>query len=433
MKFLKKKRYLSGIDWIICTLDYMTKRAASSGNVSQIVLQLSGRLEADKINQLLFSYLSNYPIVNGFVKRAWNLAPYWFIPKAFDPKKVDFNVSTAISEEDLWLKLTENTNQPFETKNKHLSFSLVYLEDKSYFAMKFDHKLLDARGAEGFLSRFNKEVSSLAEAGKQDCLYPVNLDKWQEKFKSGQHVNRLFISLRESEKMARLPVPVGSNNSRFIYKTFSRDQSRNIIEKADQKAGYLMTFPYLLGVSAKAMHQLFLKKGTQSNHYIIPVNFDIRHQGKVNDSLFFNHLSFAYFKLMTKQCSDINELFSSIKKQLYSQVSQRISYHIEQASLLMRIAPLSLLSKLIKIPLRGELASYSFSYIADSGYSESSFIGVDVENIHHMPRVPILPGVGIFFTRFNGKINLIISYFQGVLFDQEAEDLVNALSEDLNG
>jgi len=47
-------------------------------------------------------------------------------------------------------------------------------------------------------------------------------------------------------------------------------------------------------------------------------------------------------------------------------------------------------------------------------------MGVKIENIFHMPRVPLRPGLGLFSNYFNGQLNLIISYLDGLLQDEEA-------------
>ena len=40
-----------------------------------------------------------------------------------------------------------------------------------------------------------------------------------------------------------------------------------------------------------------------------------------------------------------------------------------------------------------------------------------------MPIVPVNPGIGIFFTRFNKQLNMIISTFNNKISRQDAEEL----------
>ena len=79
------------------------------------------------------------------------------------------------------------------------------------------------------------------------------------------------------------------------------------------------------------------------------------------------------------------------------------------------------MSRLALLPLRGQLGSYCFSYVGDSAYTASEFMGAEVRNLYHMPRVPVPPGVGFFFSRFHGKLNAVFSYPAGALSDADAD------------
>ncbi len=59
--------------------------------------------------------------------------------------------------------------------------------------------------------------------------------------------------------------------------------------------------------------------------------------------------------------------------------------------------------------------SFSFSYIAEQAFNLKFVHGLEVINLFHMPIVPFNPGVGVFFTRFNNKLNMIVSTFDSKL------------------
>jgi hypothetical protein len=42
------------------------------------------------------------------------------------------------------------------------------------------------------------------------------------------------------------------------------------------------------------------------------------------------------------------------------------------------------------------MATFAFSHLGRSSYQSNEFMGSSIENIHHMPRVPVPPGLGGF-------------------------------------
>ena len=94
----------------------------------------------------------------------------------------------------------------------------------------------------------------------------------------------------------------------------------------------------------------------------------------------------------------------------------------------MRIVPLPILAKLIPSFFRGVIGTFSFSCVGETAYGLKHFMQRKVLNLFHMPRVPIEPGLGIFFNQFQGKLNLIFSYLDGVLTEQEADEVINNLT-----
>ncbi len=48
-----------------------------------------------------------------------------------------------------------------------------------------------------------------------------------------------------------------------------------------------------------------------------------------------------------------------------------------------------------------------------------------------MPRVPTPPGTGIFFNSFNGQLNAVVSWLDGLVSDEEIRSLENGLRSGL--
>ena len=421
------------MDWLVHVFDYMTKQATGVGNMSQVVLEPAGELDENQLKCALKQLIKKYPLLSGHPARAFNLAPYWKIPSKKNTVRIPFNtdqIGTNAKNGEIIRSLERSVNAPFSSEKEHLAFNLIKAGKKSFLAITFDHRLLDGRGAEAFLGLLQDEWNSNFDLSADvSVTEPSHLSGWVQKFKAGQKVNRLLLRLSKNAPPRVLPNETALKHSAFKFKllSFSKEDSDRIIEKSNNEAGYLMLMPFLLAASVNALHPVFKARGITGSDYLVPVGIDMRSPEKVKQQVFFNHVSFFMFKIQADKSDDLNFILNSIKLQIYDQVRDGMLNNFIEAGMLLRIAPLALLSRLILLPLKGAISSFSFSYVGESAFESNEFMGREVVNLTHMPRVPVPPGIGIFFQKFKGRINAVLSYKQDLLSDNEANLIIVAL------
>ena len=433
LPYSRNKRYLTGIDWIIHVLNYMTRKETGAGFMSQVVMEVSGNVNALEIENSLNAFIKKHAVVNGYFTRDINLAPYWKIPPVNKP---GISIETAIIKEsesfdDILKILEKGINTLFNNKREHIAFHILAGGGRSYIAMTFDHLLFDARNAEAFLNMFQKDWEGGEDSGNMTITEPAHLSMWMDKFKAGQRVNRAFIKIAGKAPPRVFPLPSGKNGFKFKVLSFGTKETEAIAENAFNEAGYLMLMPYALAASVYALHGIFTGRGISSGDYVVPVSIDTRNREEVKKDLFFNHVSFFIFKAEASDASDFKALLKSLKEQMYAQVGSDLPGDICKASFLMRIAPASLLGSLLKLYFKGEIASFCFSYVGKTAYTSPSFMENKITNIFHMPRTPVPPGIGIFFQQSNEKLNVILSYLDGMLNKDEEEIFLTSLKSRL--
>ena len=417
---------MTGMDWLVHGLDQMTKQATGAGNMSQIVLELAGLLDENRLKNSLEQLIHKYPVLSGHAARAFNLAPYWKIPSKKKIARIPFNlytIRTGAKNSEIIRLLERSVNAPFNSEKEHLAFHLIQTEKKSFLAMTFDHRLLDGRGAEAFLGLLQDELNSNFNlAADISFTEPSHLSHWSRKFKAGQNVNRLLLRIAENAPPLVLPLAPALKYPDFKFSmiSFSKNESDEIIEKANKKAGYLMLMPFLLAVSVLSMHRIFSARGITDADYVVSIGIDMRSPEKVQKQIFFNHVSFFILKISAHKSDDLTFILNSIKSQIYDQVRSGMLKDFIEAGMLLRIAPLALLSRLMCLPLKGGMSSFGFSYVGETAFKPKEFMGQEVINLTHMPRVPVPPGIGIFFQKFRGRFNAVLSYKQELLSDNEA-------------
>lgn len=429
--------YLSGTDWVINTLDHMMKSTTNSGNMSQIIFEMDSLLDEKLVRERLGVFVREFPALHGSVKRDFNLAPYWRLPEATS-NDLDFTVYLVgedSSQEEILSLFGKTANRPFKNENEHLAFHLIQKGKKeSLFAMTFDHRLFDARGAEAFLDLFlqyssGKEITGILNGVRLTA--PADLSEWMDKFHAGRNVNRKMISLSKPA-FETLPVPEGRDRGfKFHLVSFDVKDTEKIYDKAYSEAGYLMEMPYLLSVVMQAVHELFRNRGIAANNYMAPVTIDMRTRDDIREKLLLNHVSYLFFKVSAEETGDLKGIMKSVKCQMYEQVKSGLPKDLADASSLLRIAPLAFLGKVLHLPFGGKIASFLFSYLGKGPGQLSEFMGVKIKNLFHTPRVSVPPGFGFFFNYFNGHLNLVISYLDGLLLEEEILMLTTGIEEKL--
>lgn len=420
MKFFNRspRYYLSGIDWIMAGLDQINKTHTGTGNHCALVLVLDGSLDRIRFTKTLEEALSNTSFVKGKTRRAWHLAPYWApTPYTFDKNDIGFFDLEKKDHKNIEATLQTIATTPFKDDQTLLGFDLVHGNAQTYIIMRFDHRVFDGRGAESFLDYI------LASKQKMPYQLPSQgpkLHSWKNLFFSGQCINRFLRSLYSQNKikvacLAQDQKPV--NSHRFYHTTFSEEKTLAIDTNAMENAGYLMNGVFFLSCVTKGFDALLKEQG----NILIPINVDMRGAKFSPSKVFFNHLSFMLFKV--ESGLEINDYIDLLKKQFLDQTKNKIPHHFINASLLMRIMPLKALAFFMNRQSKTKPSSFSFSYIGNQAFNLTHVQNSEVINLFHIPIVPVTPGVGVFFTRFNNKLNMIISGFNNTLSSKDGHAL----------
>ena len=436
LPYSRHKRYLTGIDWTVNAFHSLTAQATGTGNSSQVVLELDGELQEAPMRERLAHFLAGHSVTRGRPARDWNLCPYWSFPAAGRlPQPVLLDVTRLPATADageVMAVLARGVNRPFPGERQHLAFHIVNVGSaRSYFAMTFDHRLLDARGAEIFLSLLARSAVARGDAEeiRAPCLIePAHLCDWQQAFAAGKRVTRALLPLRQTDKRI-LPLPARLSGREYGFELLACDEatSRQVVAVASREAGPMMLMPYALSVAIEALHTAFERRGGSGAEYIIPVSLDSRSPQRQTEALFFNHLSFLFFRARAAEVGDRKRLVTGMVRQFYDQIKAGLPQDLEVATRLMRIVPLPLLRPLVKLPMNGCLGSFCFAYVGKSAYTQPDFMRLPVRNLFHMPRVPVLPGFGVFFTQFGERLNVTFSWLDGIFSADEIRQVTDVL------
>jgi hypothetical protein len=238
------------------------------------------------------------------------------------------------------------------------------------------------------------------------------------------------MTLSKTSTPEALPLPSGGNGCyRYRLLAFNEKETAGIYERAYAEAGYLMESPYLLSVIVQSMRELFKSRQMTGASYLIPVTMDLRPGLDPLQEVFFNYVSYLFYQVPFLEIDDRKGLIALLKRQMYDQVKAGFPKDLVEASLLTRIAPLPVLGKLLHLPMKGKMATFVFSHLGKSSYRQPVFMEKEIVNMFHMPRVPAPPGLGFFSNNFNNRLNLVISYLDGLISDEDVRMLEEGMRD----
>ncbi|MDF7823377.1 hypothetical protein P4B35_05085 [Pontiellaceae bacterium B12227] len=422
--------YLDGLDWMIHTMCRMTMRNTGGvGNASQIVLQLDGKMDAGSFAASVQAFAAELPVLNGRLSRDRFFRPIWRMPRNLSVPSIRVEVHE-VADAAVFQTLETLVNTPFEP-GEYVVFHLVYPSaGDCLLTMVFDHRLLDARGAEQFLLLLNRFIAGGTKPEELDAMPEPQNPEWRREIREGfasarcvgETVNRNVIGsgmIRVDEKgKAR------GNPGHFRLRTLNEDETRTWQKRVDRDAGYLMFMPYALASACNAFSQIKAVKG-RGGSFIVPSTTDLRGTTFSWKNTFFNYCSLFFFKINTGLLSDRSELIAHLKTQFFNQTKAGFPQCFQRFMGLTRGVPI----RLFQLMNRYNKASFSVGIVGSSLFEGGAFGGLGIKNLFHLPLIPPQVGIGFFFSQINGRLNMGVSWREGSLTEGDVNAVENALYE----
>ncbi len=425
----RKKIYLDGFDWVANLLNEHSRMTPGKGNHFIVVLETAQVFPTDLISALVQSKLEKrLPLLNGSIHRhLLHLAPYW---------KPGPGKAPAVTEEELLFTsdysaaLDRFGNTPLPP-HQALALHVIRHKTGSALLFKFSHLLFDGRGAELLLEAFCPGGGELLE--QSPGLSTPRLDEWEKQFSAGKQIQRRWIALRNAGPFSgRSAAETAASACRVI--ALSEAETDALRNRSDTEAGPFMMTPFLLALTARQYNAMLSPYDRSDSSLLIPMSVDMRGQdGIPADALFFNQWSMLPIALKRSILADPVRTVEETRRQIFTGTGERIALAYRAASRLTRIAPPFLLMKIIRRLGPSVSGSFMFSFISGSSLSEARFAGRKLSNLYHLPSMPPIAGLGVFFNMFDNRLNAVISYRSGVFPEADVDRFARKLEKELRG
>ena len=437
LPYFRTRRYLTGIDWIVGAMNHDARKSHGAGAISQAILDLGGRLEEGELRGAIDLVSTRFPLIQGKVARDWfNLAPYWKVPRA-SPAKLPLRVIDLAPQADdqAQLLLTEHVNQPLANETEHLRFLLVRLGDtRSRLGMVFDHRLLDAHGAESVLRLIDLAWRGKLEevAPKVRVTEPAHLDQWSRRFESGKLLNRMFYKIRKEEVSALAMPKAGAQRPvRFVHASLTKAETDAFVERVAEEISMPIVLPSAAARAVLALRKVLPRMPLAGTQCLLFTTITLRQPQEEWESLFFNPFAFLIFTTPDLPAQGMPQMALDFRDQLFELMRQGVPAAMLEASALGRIFPLPIISRVAREIGKGRLCSLYFACIKETGFNQQSFLGLNVANLVHTPLAFCPPGLNLCMTTFDGRFNLVLAYVEGTLDETQATGIMREFKASL--
>lgn len=417
--------YLNGIDWIVQGMQYNCQTEPGGNYQFLIVSHLAGTPDPCKLRMCLHKLQAMFPLLTGKLRRNWfNLAPYWQTHSQTVPK--DILAVVQVNEPDLEQAshryLTSFLNTPFKDDMPKLAAMLLILPDgASRLALNFDHGLFDAAGGEQLIAVLN-DLWNGAEPDASGFMTAEGpwLYEWRHQFACGRNVNRAMLAVKELGAPSILSCKHGGSN-RYTRIQLDDASFAAVVKRADIEAGPMMLTPYLVTAIQGALHRVFSLRGDRNSICVCPMTVSLR-QGR-RDELFFNRWSIM--PMFSTSNSSHEERLQQQVELFYTYIKTKLPYCLSKACLLCRPLPLPAIAKFSKNSASAGTAAIAL--LSHMEFAAATLLDQELKEFYHVPRIPPSPGLGIFMNRRGSKLNITLSWVDGIINDDELAILAAAL------
>jgi hypothetical protein len=162
--------------------------------------------------------------------------------------------------------------------------------------------------------------------------------------------------------------------------------------------------------------------------FLLPIGVDLRPKGDSGPT-FGNLLAFHFARFRPSDTADLASLACALRRQMAEAVRDGQIEANEVGMEFLRYRPVRTILRDLPWTKHGETFSFNCADVMDFPASLDRCFGRRVVNAYHVPAMPDRPGVGVFFNRCGGRSNLVVSWVEGVVSEDEVTGIIEGVAE----
>jgi hypothetical protein len=290
------------------------------------------------------------------------------------------------------------------------------------------HPLMDPRGSQNLLTRLAALDTDDGQSPWQEGSPTVAVPAARRPLRERGRVAR-----RSLEYMRTLaPVPPVSPGTQITEPGPVRFRRASFVERDAHAhpARSTREISWRLAVVGKAMTELMRRRGVPDVPFLLPIAVDLRSKGEAGPT-FGNLLAFHFARFRPSDTADLPALARALRQQMADAVRDGQIDANAVAMEFLQYRPLSMMLRALPWTASGDIFSFNCADLSDFPPALDRFLGRRVVNGYHVPCVLPRPGIGVFFNRCAGVNNVVVSWVEGAVGEDEAARVVGTVGEEM--
>jgi hypothetical protein len=423
---------LRGADLVLVAMQALWKREGVSNNTLMIV-QCDGPLDTARIARALERFLGVCPWPAARLRRPFPWGPLHWAARARAPLAAPPVRHRSLSApEALHVELEAELNTAIDPRREPpLRFSILdrvsdATAPQSALVVTWFHPLMDPRGGQNLLAHLAHldETEGRAPWGGAPPAFATDPDPrpLKERGRLGRQSQRYMRALVPVSPVSpgtglTKPGRVRFKQASFVGDDHGIDGVRTTREVC-----------WRLALVGRTMADLWRRRGLPDLPFLVPVSVDLRPKGEPG-ATFGNVLAFHFARFKPSETTDVAALTRTLRDQMTDALRDGQIDASAVAMEFLKYRPLSLMLRDLPGTATRETFSFNFADLGDVPPALDKLFGRRVVNAYHVPSVLPRPGVGVFFNRCGIKNNLVVSWVEGAMNEEEVTRIVEGVRE----
>jgi len=422
---------LRGTDVVLLAMNADSRAWARTTPNASLVVACDGVIDAARVAGALGRFLTACPWLAARLGRPfpWGMLQ-WRIPRVLEPPPIQSETVAAGDTAALRAQIEAELNAPFvPARQAPVRFRIVRqqgsgAETRSVLIVTWFHPLMDPRGAENLV-----DWLAAIDAGDGTLPAPAQLVAPQDArplrtrgplaAQCGHHLKTLLAAPPVS--FARGLPAIGPQRIHVASFT-DGGESRPALRRGE--------FTGRLAVVGAAIARLAARRGLRDATFVVPVSVDLRPKGDAGPVIG-NYLSFHFAHFTSRDATTPATLATHLRTQLADALrTNQIDANAVGMDIL-RYRPVRWFFPRMSWTAGSDICSFNAADTGPFTPAARPLFGQTVLNGYHVPGVPRLPGLGIFFNRCGDVQNGVVVWCEGVVTSEEAVGLLDAVAADL--